>query len=127
MVNEEDSSEGLMKRGIIAGLALGFILIVTQPFYPVKGLIPELASFLATVPLWVGAILFHQNATPLTEGGVILIYFFAIGLMLGAAFERKRIWGWLLFLTLIICHYAVYNEFNRQMGEVLQSFINLFA
>ena len=116
-----------MRQGITIGLILGFILILGQPFYPVKGLIPELSSFLVTIPLWVAAILFHKSSSPLAEGGVILVYFLAVGLMVGAAFERKRIWGWLLFLTLIICHYAVYNEFNRQMGEVLQSFLNLFS
>ena len=116
-----------MKRGIIIGIGLSLVLILGQPFYPVKGLIPELSSFLVTIPLWVAAILFRENVSPLAEGSVILVYFLAVGLMLGIAFERKRIWGWLLFLTLIICHYAVYDQFSRQMGEVLQTLLNRFS
>ncbi len=116
-----------MRQGITIGLILGFILILGQPFYPIKGLIPELSSFLVTIPLWVAAILFRENVFPLAEGGIILVYFLAVGLMLGIAFERKRIWGWLLFLTLIICHYAVYDQFSRQMGEVLQTLLNRFS
>ena len=115
------------RKGAVIGLCLAVIIILTQPFHPLKGLIPELTSFLATVPLWVAALLFPKNVTPLAEGGVILIYFLAVGLLLGIAFERKRIWGWLLLITLLICHYVVYDQFSRQVGEVIQSLLNHFS
>ena len=119
--------ENKIRRGALGGLLLALLIILSQPFHPTKGLIPELAAFLVTVPLWIAAMFFKHTLTPLLEGGVILIYFTVIGTLVGVAFERKAIWGWLLVVTLAIHHYAVYEQFSRQMGEVVQSILNYFG
>lgn len=119
--------ERKLRQGILWGLLVGILIIVCQPFYPTTGLIPELVAFLTTIPLWIAAFLFQSRLTPVAEGSAVLIYFLAIGLLIGAAFERKRLWGWFFVVTLIINHYVVYDRFSRQMGEVLQTVLNYFG
>ncbi|GEM_PF-6707461 len=118
--------ENKMRQGAIDGALIAILIILTQPFQPAKGLIPELVSFLTTVPLWLSATLFKQRVTPLVDGGVILVYFILIGSLLGVAFDRKRLWGWLLIIALAIHHYVVYDQYGRQMGEIVQSLLNHF-
>lgn len=115
-----------MRQGAIDGALIAILIILIQPFQPLSGLIPELISFLVTVPLWFSSVLFGNRATPLVEGAVILVYFIMIGAVVGVAFDRKRLWGWLLLVALILNHYVIYNQYGRQMGEVVQSILNLF-
>ena len=119
--------ENKLRQGALDGALLALLVMVSQPFYPLKGLIPELASFLTTLPLWLAAVMFHGNMTPLIEGTVVLVYFVMLGALVGIAFEKKPLWGWLLVITLVIHHYAIYDQLGRQMGEVVQAVINLFA
>lgn len=116
-----------MRQGAVDGALLALLLILSQPFHPTRGLIPELASFLTSVPIWLGALIFKHRLTPLVEGGVIIVYFILIGALVGIAFDRKRLWGWLLVVALAIHHYVVYDQIGRQMGEVVQSFVNLLS
>ena len=113
-------------RGVIFGIVVALLIIVSQPFHPTKGLIPELVTFLTTVPLWIAAMLVPAGPTPLVQGAVVLVYFIALGILIGAAFERKGIWGWLLIVMLVCNHYTVYVKSSRQMGEVLQAILNHF-
>jgi len=116
-----------LRQGAVDGALLALLLILGQPFYPTKGLIPEFASFLTSIPLWIAALVFRESLTPLFEGIVVLVYFVLIGVLLGAAFERKRLWGWLLLIALAIHHYAIYDQLGRQMGEVVQAVVNVFS
>ena len=118
------SMETKMRQGAIDGALLAILIILTQPFQPLHGLIPEFVSFLVTVPLWFAHILFINRVTPLVEGAVVLSYFILIGALLGVAFDRKRLWGWLLLVALALHHYIIYDQFGRQMGEVVQSILN---
>ncbi len=113
-----------MRQGAIDGALLGILIILTQPFLPVRGLIPELVSFLVTVPLWLSSMLFKYRVTALVDGAVVLIYFILIGSLIGVAFDRKRLWGWLIVIALVIHHYMVYAQDGRQMGEVIQTLLN---
>lgn len=114
-------------RGAVIGFLVAILIILGQPFYPPEGLIPELSSFLVTVPLWTAAIFFGQRVTALMEGGVILFYFTMLGIVVGGAFERRSLWGWLLLLMLVIHHYTAYAQLSRQVGEVVQSVLNCFG
>ena len=116
--------EQKMRQGAIDGALLAILIILTQPFQPLKGLIPELVSFFVTVPLWLANMLFKYRVTPLVEAAVVLIYFIVIGSLVGIAFDRKKLWGWLLVVTLAIHHYIIYDLSSRQMGEVVQTFLN---
>lgn len=116
-----------LRQGAWDGALLAILIILAQPFYPLKGLIPELASFLTTLPLAFTAVVFTHRATPLMEGAVLLVYFVLMGALVGVAFEKKRLWGWLLLVAVAIHHYAIYDQMGRQLGEVVQSAINLFA
>ena len=116
-----------MRQGAIDGALVAILIILTQPFQPVHGLIPELVSFLVTVPVWLASMLFRFRITPLVEGAFVLIYFIVIGSLLGVAFDRKRLWGWLLVIALAIHHYVIYDQSGRQMGEVVQTFLNYFG
>lgn len=115
------------KRGMVGGLLLACLIILSQPFYPTKGLIPELATFLTTVPLWIAAIIFPGFVTPLIEGGVVFVYFVILGMLVGIAFERKPLWGWLFVVALTLNHYVVYERSSRQIGEVVQAVLNYFG
>ncbi len=116
-----------MRQGAVDGALIALLVILSQPFHPIHGLIPELVAFLTTVPLWISSLVFQSRTTPIIEGAVILVYFILIGSLLGVAFERKRIWGWLLVVALIFHHYVIYDQFGRQMGEVVQTFLNYFG
>ena len=116
-----------LRQGTLDGALLAILIILGQPFYPLKGLIPELASFFTSLPLWLAAVIFPHNITPLIEGAVVLVYFILVGALVGIAFERKPLWGWLLITALAIHHYAIYDQLGQQMGEVVQTVINLFA
>ena len=116
-----------MKRGAISGGLLALLLILSQPFHPPQGLIPELTSFLTTIPLWIAAIIFQNNLTPLAEGGFVFTYLVVIGGLVRVAFERKRLWGWLFLLTVVIHHYVVYEIVGRRMSEVVPSLLNYFG
>ena len=113
-------------QGISFGVVIAFLIIVSQPFHPTKGLIPELVSYLTTVPLWIAAMIAPAGPTPLVQGATVLIYFVALGIIVGAAFERNRVWGWLLMIVLVCNHYVVYIRSSRQMGEGLQTILNHF-
>ena len=115
------------RQGMIDGLLLGILLILSQPFQPTKGLLPELSAFLTAIPLRISSIASPNSANPLLEGAVVIAYFVVIGALLGIAFERKSIWGWLLMIALAIHHYIVYEQFGRQMGEVVQTLLNHFS
>ena len=119
--------ENKIRRGAVGGFLLSLLIILSQPFQPAKGLIPELTAFFVTVPLWMAAMFFRHGAVPLLEGAVILVYFTVIGTLIGVAFERKAVWGWLFIVTLAIHHYTVYDQFSRQMGEVVQAVLNYFG
>lgn len=116
-----------LRQGAWDGALLAVLIILAQPFYPLKGLIPELASFLTTLPLSLATVIFARRATPLIEGAALLVYFVLMGAFVGIAFEKKRLWGWLLLVTLAIHHYAIYDQMSRPLGEVGQAVINLFA
>ena len=116
--------ESKMRQGIIDGALLALLIIFAQPFYPTKGLIPELAAFLTAIPLRVASMVFSNNSDPLLEGAVVIVYFIVIGALVGIAFERKAIWGWLLLIALSIHHYIVYDQFARPMGEVVQALLD---
>lgn len=117
-------TETKMRQGAVDGGLLALLVILSQPFQPTHGLIPELASFLTTIPIWIGALVFKNRLTPLVEGAVVLVYFILIGSLLGVAFERKRLWGWLFLITLVFHHYLIYDQYGKQMGEVVQSILN---
>ena len=116
--------ENKMRKGMIDGALIALLIILGQPFYPTKGLIPELAAFLAGMPLRIAGMVFFGNASPLLEGAVVIAYFIVIGGLVGIAFERKSLWGWLLIIALSIHHYVVYDQFGKQMGEVVQTLFN---
>lgn len=118
--------ENKLRQGALDGALLAILLILSQPFQPLEGLIPELTSFLTSIPLWIAALLFPRHLTPLVEGLAVLIYFILVGALVGVAFERKRLWGWLFVVALAMHHYAIYEQLNRQMGEVVQTVLNLF-
>ena len=111
------------RKGAFDGILLALLIILAQPFFPSSGLIPEAVSFLTTVPLVLAAVIFSTQPSPLVEGGLVLFYFAVIGGLIGIAFERKRLWGWLFVIAVAIHHYIVYEQFHRQMGEVVQSFL----
>ncbi len=119
--------ENKVRRGATIGFLLALLIILSQPFQPVYGLIPELSSFLTTIPLWTAAMFFKGGVTPILEGAIILVYFTMIGTAVGIAFQRKALWGWLLIVTLVIHHYTAYEQFGRQMGEVVQAVLNYFG
>lgn len=119
--------ENKMRQGMIDAALLALLLILAQPFYPTRGLIPELAAFLTSIPLRIAGIVFSDSLNPLLEGVVVIAYFIAIGALIGIAFERKAIWGWLLIVALSIHHYIVYDQFGKQMGEVIQNLLNRFS
>ena len=119
--------EPYLRRGLTKGFLVGLLLIFSQPFLPLKGLLSELASFLVTVPLWIATFLISRTGTPLIEGTVILVYFMLVGALIGAAFERKALWGWLLVVALGIHHYVTYEQMGRQMGEIVQTVLNYFG
>lgn len=119
--------ETKVRQGAVDGALIGILIILIQPFQPLKGLIPELMSFLTTVPLLLAAMIFKTRVTALVEGGVVLIYFIVVGSIIGAAFQRKSLWGWLLVIALAIHHYIIYDQFGRQMGEVIQTVLNLLV
>ena len=117
-----------LTRGATSGLLLALLIILSQPFYPQDGLIPELASFLTTVPLWIVVLILpHALVTPIAEGIGILIYFMALGAIVGIAFDRKPLWGWFFLIAVSINHYMVYRQLGRQMGEVVQTVLNYFS
>ena len=116
-----------LKQGAMDGALVGILIILGQPFFPMKGLIPELGAFLTSLPLWIAAVLFGSALNPLLDGGVVLIYFILIGALLGVAFERKRLWGWFLVIALAIHHYAIYDQLQRPMGEVVQAVLNVLS
>ncbi len=113
-----------MRQGAVDGALIAILIILTQPFQPIHGLIPELVSFLVTVPLWLSSMLFKYRVTALVDGAVVLIYFIIIGSLVGVAFDRKRLWGWLILIALAIHHYVIYDQSARQMGEVIQTLLN---
>ena len=118
--------ENQMRKGMRRGALLALLIIFMQPFQPMKGLIPELSNFLTSIPLWTAAVIFHPSPTPLMQGLVVLAYFIVVGGLIGLAFERRALWGWLLILVLCIHHYNVYEELSQPMGEVVQTTLNYF-
>ncbi len=112
---------------MVDGALLALLIIFAQPFCPTKGLIPELAAFLTGIPLRIASMIFSNHLNPLLEGVVVIIYFIVIGALVGIAFERKAIWGWLLIVALSIHHYIVYDQFGQPMGEVVQTLLNHFS
>lgn len=119
--------ETKMRQGAIDGALVAILIILTQPFQPTQGLIPELVSFLVTVPLWISRMLFKYRVTTVVDAAVVIIYFIVIGSLIGVAFDRKKLWGWLLIIALTIHHYAIYDQSGRQMGEVVQSILSYFT
>ena len=111
-------------QGAVRGGLLAVLIILAQPFYPVTGLIPELASFLVSVPLWIAAMIFPTGLTPLVQGAGVLIYFVVVGILVAVAFDRKQLWGWLFMIALAIHHYVIYDRFSRHLGEVVQTLLN---
>ena len=116
---------GKIIKGFFLGIGLALLIIVTQPYHPTTGLIPELVGFLTSVPVWI-AVLIRPTLTPLGEGVAILIYFSVLGGLLGAAFNRRKLWGWLLVIALSIHHYVTDERVRRPLGEMLQAFLNYF-
>ena len=116
--------ENKMRRGIRDGVLLALLIIVSQPFHPTKGLIPELTNFLTSIPLWIAAIIFPPGHSPLAEGGMVLAYFMVVGALVGLAFERRALWGWLLIIALAMHHYIAYEQLAKPMGEVIQAILN---
>lgn len=116
--------ENKMRKGMIDGMLLGLLVILVQPFQPAQGLIPELSAFLTSIPLRIAGVVFLNPPNPLLEGVVVIAYFIVVGALVGIAFERKAMWGWLLMVALAIHHYIVYEQFGRQMGEVIQTLLN---
>ncbi len=116
-----------MRRGMIDGALLSFLIILIQPFSPAKGLIPELVAFLTGLPLWIANIISANSSNPLLQGLVVIGYFIVIGGLVGIAFERKSLWGWLLIIALSIHHYVIYDQFGAQMGEVAQTLLSRFS
>ena len=123
-MEQKISMERKMRQGAIDGALIAILIILTQPFQPTKGLIPELVSFLVTVPLWLSSMLFQYRSTAIVEGASVIVYFIIIGSLVGVAFDRKRLWGWLILIALAINHYVVYDQYGRQMGEVVQTISN---
>ncbi|MBI1978226.1 MAG: hypothetical protein HYS55_05690 [Candidatus Omnitrophica bacterium] len=119
--------ENKMRIGMRNGAFLALLVILSQPFQPTQGLIPELANFLTSIPLWIAVMILPPASTALLEGGVILAYFIVIGAFVGLAFERKAIWGWFLLIALALHHYVAYGQMARPMGEVVQSVLNLLG
>ena len=118
--------ENKTRQGMIDGACLALLIILGQPFYPEKGLIPELSAFLTGMPLRIANIIFANNLNPLLEGLVVIGYFIVIGALIGIAFEKRAIWGWFLIVAIAIHHYVIYDQFGRQMGEVVQTLLNRF-
>ncbi len=116
-----------MRQGAVAGLLTGLIMILTQPFHPPAGLIPELVTFLTTVPIWLAAMVFPGYLPPLAEAAMILMYLIAMGALIGAAFDLKPIWGWFLVIALAIHHYMIYESIGRGMSEIIQGIMGYFA
>lgn len=116
-----------MRRGAVVGVLFGILLILAQPFYPQSGLIPELVTFLTTVPIWLATLVFPGYLPPLAEASMILMYFIAIGALIGAAFDLKPLWGWLLVITLVIHHYIIYERIGRGMSEIIQGLLNYIS
>ena len=116
-----------IKRGASIGALFALLIILSQPFQPATGLIPELAKFFTTVPLWIAAMIFHTSLTPLAEGVTLIVYFLLLGVLIGAAFGAKPIWGWLLVIVLSLHHYIVNDRVSLKMGEVVQQVLNYFG
>lgn len=116
-----------MKKGALLGLIFGIIMILTQPFHPQTGLIPELVTYLTTVPIWLATLAFPGYLPPLAEACMILIYLISVGALIGAAFDLKPIWGWFLVITLLIHHYIIYERIGRGMSEIIQGVMGYFA
>ena len=127
MQQKENVMENKMRKGIVDGVLLALLIILGQPFYPTKGLIPELAAFLTSIPLLIASVIFPSPVSPLFEGGVIIAYFIIAVAVVGIAFERKALWGWFLLIALALHHYVIYEQFGRQMGEVTQTLLNHFS
>ena len=114
------------KRGAFIGFGFAILLIAGQPFYPLRGLIPELVKFFTTVPLWIAVMIFHTASDPLLQGLIIMIYFAAVGAVISAAFGQKRVWGWLFVIMLTIHHYVIDERVSLKMGEIVQAVFNHF-
>jgi len=112
-----------MRQGIIDGALLGLLVILIQPFSPTKGLIPELSAFLTALPLRIASMISAGSSNALLQGLVLVAYFIVIGGLIGIAFERKALWGWLLIIALSIHHYVIYDQFGAQMGEVIETLL----
>lgn len=122
---QSSQMEGKIIKGFLLGLGLALLIIVTYPFHPTTGLIPELSGFFTTVPVWI-AVLIRPTLTPLGEGIALFVYFAVIGALLGAAFSRRKFWGWMLVVALSIHHYIMDERVGRPLGEILQAFLNYF-
>lgn len=122
---QSSQMEGKIIKGCFLGLGLALLIIVTHPFHPTTGLIPELSGFLTAVPIWI-AVLIRPALTPVGEGIALLVYFTVVGALLGAAFFRRKLWGWMLVIALSIHHYLMNERVGRPLGEILQVFLNYF-
>ena len=114
------------KRGALVGFVFAILLIIGQPFCPLHGLIPELVKFFTTVPLWITVMIFHTASDPLLQGLTVVLYFTAVGGLIGAAFGQKRVWGWLFVIMLTINHYVIEERVSLKMGEIVQAILNHF-
>ena len=119
--------EKQMRQGAADGALAAILLILSQPFHPTEGLIPELAKFLTGVPMCLATMIFRVKTTPLIEGGVILVYSILVGALIAVAFEKKRLWGGLLIVAFVFYHYFIYDQFGRPMTEVMGVFLNHFG
>ena len=117
--------ETKLRRGAVSGILVALLIVCAQPFYPIKGLIPELSSFLVTVPIFLGGLIYSHKLSPLGEGAFVLAYFTVIGALVGVAFEKKRIWGWFLLIAVAVNHYVIYEQFRMQIGEVVDALLNI--
>ncbi|OGW81717.1 MAG: hypothetical protein A3G33_08670 [Omnitrophica bacterium RIFCSPLOWO2_12_FULL_44_17] len=114
-----------MRKGAIIGIGVAFLLIISQPFHPTTGLIPEMVTFITTVPIWIASLAF-PSLPPLAEAAMIMMYLLLVGALIGATFDIKPIWGWFLMITLVIHHYMIYEQIGRGMGEIVVGILHYF-
>jgi len=118
--------KGPIRQGLFCGTIVSIFIILTQPFHPAQGLIPELRDFLTGVPIWIMALLLN-NPTPLIQGIGLTVYFATVGVVLSVAFNYRAMWGWFLLAAMSIHHYFTDENVGRPMGEVVQWTLNMFG
>jgi hypothetical protein len=120
-------SDVLLRRGAFIGFLFSILLLLSQPFQAVSGLIPELMKFFTSVPLWIAAMAFQAGVTPLVQGLAVMAYFIVAGALIGVSFELKAIWGWLLVIMLVIHHYNISESAALKLGEVVPTILSSFG